>query len=266
MLRVSRFEKGLAYVAFFLWTILVFLLGIGKLSLDGFGGYAIHFTNWQWTIQGFFFLTDILSLFDKTGFYTFYVVTIGFWLTNGVTWVVFVLIFVVLGENPDLLINMSDRGTGTLSLGLIMDFDRVFHVLPALMIFLYLFLRRDKIAFNSYFFMNNHDNDWGIQLAYAGISMGSTIYFALIYFAITDVNKVYGITLNIGYIMLIGIAVLVIFNLIPFMVFYVKYAKLGKRKAPKDMRVYAKFIQSGSHKNEEKFYKKKNPYDNRFFG
>lgn len=245
MIKIGKFEKILAVIIFALWAIIIFILGIGKLVTDGFGTYAQHFTNWQWSIQGFFFLFDVLTVFDRTGYFSFYLVSFAFWLTNGVTWIVFILIFIVLGENPDLLINMSNRGTGTLSLGVILNMDRVFHVLPAFMILLYMFLRRDKIAFSMYFFMNDNDSGIGGRLAYSFTNMFGPILYSLFYFSINNVNEVYGITMNMGFVILIGIGVLVVFNLLPFMLFFYKYV-VSNRKKSSDLKTYTNFIISGN--------------------
>ena len=222
--RLPSYEKIILITICIFWVIVVWLLGLGKIFLDGLVNYAIHFTNWSWTINGVYLLLDLVSCLDKTGKLSFYVISIGFWLVNGVSWIVFTLIFIVLHDNPDLLINMSDRGSGEQTLGFIMDMDRVFHVLPALVILLYMFMRRDKIGLVVYVFMNKRENQYALRFNYAFISMISPVLFTIIYCITVDIYAIYGITTRLLYIVLIGFVTLVVCNIVPFIVFVRKYA------------------------------------------
>jgi len=257
MFIITKTEKWIAIVLFFVWAIVVWLFGIGKLVSDGTTGYLIHFTNWSWTLQALFFTFDLIFLLNKNGSLTFYLVSIFFWLVNGVTWSVFWLIFIVLGNNPDLLIDVSDRGTGTHSLGFILDMDRVFHVLPAVMILFYIFLRRDKIAFTVFFFMNPSQSTFITAFVYGLVNMLAPIALALAYFSTNDVEEVYGLTISIAYVIGVALVVLILFNFVPLMIFYAVTTR--KRKTTKRLLEYCAFIQSGYPLEEGITYK---PYDN----
>lgn len=258
---VSKFEKWVAVVIFTVWAATILVLGIGKIVMDGMERYLVHFTNWSWTLNGALFVLDLLSLTDGSGYYTFCIVSMFFWLVNGVSWSVFWLIFIVLYENPDLLITMSNRGTGDQPLGFIMDMDRVFHVLPALMTLLYMFLRRDKLAFISHFYLSKI-NSIHVRFFYGLASMISPAVVALMYFSTNDVNEVYGITANIGWIFGTALLSLIVFNLIPFMIFYVKYA--NPKHVTRKVADYVEFIAIGSRWDytENDKLRRSNPFDN----
>lgn len=69
----------------------------------------------------------------------YWLILLFFWFAHGVAWLVFWLVWEVLGENPG-IINEALRGTGH-SLGFGLLFDRVFHVLPAPLLSFYIYAR-----------------------------------------------------------------------------------------------------------------------------
>lgn len=133
------------FVVVALWTIALWVVVIAKLSDGDAMGYFTYFTNWSWTVQAVFYLAWVIAYIDRSGL-GHYALAWVYWPVNGLAWLVFWLVVVMLADNPEILIAASNLGGGTMSLGAVMTGNTAVHVIPAVMsmIFyiMYLFVLR----------------------------------------------------------------------------------------------------------------------------
>ena len=139
------------YGAFMFWLRLVLVLawtGVLLASLiwrgvnESLSDQVSHLTNWSWNIATIFYTLDLLSHLDPTGKLALVNVLAFFWMTFGLQFVVFWLMFIALKENPNLILDASTMQGGDLPLGTVLDGDRLLHVVPVIVNILYLVLAR----------------------------------------------------------------------------------------------------------------------------
>lgn len=221
-------ERRFTYIIFIGYTIFLWVVMIGKISGNGFGDYLKHLTNWSWTIQALYFLLDSISvLIDKRGHLLYFIVTYLFWTVNAIVWIVFWLVFFVLGDNPDLLLKMSIIEGGKYGLGEVFVGDRVFHVIPALFFLAYFILRRHVIGYTIVSLMNPKSYSFAIRTTSLSIvTILGPVIVIFSYKVITDVYNVYGVTTPQITLVVIGLLILLVQNIIPFTLYYQNYKKV----------------------------------------
>lgn len=197
------------------WTVALWLLLIGKLATDDFLSFINHYTNWSWVINAAFFMLDIFSLFDKTRYMSMILGSSLFWLANASSWLVFWLVFIMLSDNPNIIIELSNQGGGKYPLGFILDMDRVFHVLPAIFILVYFVIRRKSVTRGValVFYPTTSKAIKAIYVLYIIIFSATPLGLYNIFFNFVEI---YGITTNVSVIYVMAIIITIIFNGVPF--------------------------------------------------
>lgn len=135
---------ALAFTAATLWPMLGLAFIITHIATNGFGNYFQYLTNWSWTLMTLFFLVNWFGYLDAEGRVHRFVCTYMFWLTYGVAWAVFWLLFLLLADNPGVFTDPVDAGT--LSMSEVLIGDRVVHVLPPLALSIFLWHRWTCVA------------------------------------------------------------------------------------------------------------------------
>lgn len=218
----------LSFILFAGWTVVLWSFLVGKMMLgdDGVKDYFRHFTNWSWTLSAVFFLVDVVAYVLPRRQWRLRVryglAMYGFWWVNGTAWLVFWIVFVILNDNPFLLTDISK--SGGYSLGLVYCMDRIFHVLPPLVLWLYALFRRTyfhAVLFNRY----RQVQRWPIsgKIQWALYVFGSTLAplsLLLIYWLIFDIGTVYGLQSPIAILASLGATVLLVSNLAPLTLLY----------------------------------------------
>ena len=223
----DEIENSIEFLALFcfftLWTFFIDVIMIGKI-IDNAHEYIIHFTNWTWTANALFWTADFFcSLYSLSqpkkykNFYTLFILSVPFWITNGMSWLVFWLVFIMFADNSNILLNLTTINGGEYTLGFVLDMDRVFHVLPPIFCLLYCFFRRKAFA-------------WAIKIIlYRGAFSNFfswlyilTIVFgpliALIFYCVSyNIEYIYGISTPLVMLIFLSIAVALIFNGIPLL-------------------------------------------------
>jgi len=222
--KTSLLERRFRMILFLSYTIFVWIILIGKIVSGGFGEYLKHLTNWSWTLHAIYFLFDSLSYFDSTDSIIYFLTSHVLWTVNGITWLVFWLVFFVLGDNPDLLLKMSTLEGGEYDLGAILIGDRVFHVVPSIIILAYFFLKRIEIGMAVADIMNPMKHSFLVRMiSNALILIVFPLIIILSYNIILDMDDVYGVHTPLVIILMTGLIIIAIHNVIPFTLYYKQY-------------------------------------------
>lgn len=200
------------------WTIFLvastlYKMIAGEDSLEQFFSYL---TNWNWTLNTFMFFLDFVSIFVFRSTIRYGIALGIFWLVNGVSALVFVLDFVLIYYNPNLLIEVSiENGY---SLGFVLVMDRLFHVFPLFFTLLYLALRRRSFQL---VFVRMTSSNYLVWYSYAFLSITAPLLLLMIYSVAFNIESVY--KLDIPRVTIMGISFLSILflNLIPFTLVYI---------------------------------------------
>ena len=219
------------YGAFLFWVRLLLVLawtGVLLTSLiwrginESLQDYASHLTNWSWALASIFYFFDLVSHLDPTGRLAYLNVLSFWWMTWGLQWVIFWLMFLVLKENPDLLLEASDREGGDLPLGTVLDGDRLLHIVPVVVNILYLVLAR-SLVLETVSDLAGPRTPVSVQVIYwLYAPFLSAIAPILLYLCIFDPQEIYGLSSGNWVLAAIAIGSILLFSALPFMGFVVK--------------------------------------------
>lgn len=220
----STLERKFSFFLFTSFTILLWVVMIGKIAGNGVGDYLKHLTNWGWTVNALYYLVDFCGWFDRSGNTRHFLIGHFFWTLNAITWIIFWLVFFVLGDNPELLIKISTMGGGEYDLGAVFIGDRVFHVIPGIFVLLYMLLRRNEIIISTYDLIDPNKIRPIKQIV--GPIIVLIIMPAVIigtYKLFSDIEIVYGIKTPQIIIFMIGLVIVFVSNIIAFTIYYKQY-------------------------------------------
>lgn len=227
----TRMERVFRFFIFLIWAILTWIVFISKVESNGFADFLEHLTNWAWIFHVIYFTFDIISYFDTSGALAYYLHSQALWFVNGVSWLVFWLVFFVLGDNPDLLLEMSKREGGKYELGAVFIGDRMFHVVPAIILVAYFILRRNEIGLAVVDSMNPYRYAYISRFISAlGILVILPGFVVLAYRLFSDIQKVYGVNTGDGILLIVGIVVIFIHNVVPYKLYYNNYLYTARPK------------------------------------
>jgi hypothetical protein len=184
--------RWLGLLLLLLWVVVLWAMAIGKLVLSGAGNYFKYFTNWSWTLQALYYAADVACYADASGRAHRRLLGRPFWLVFGVVWIVFWLVFLMFGSNGEIIEQFAaDAGV---SVGVALIFDRIVHVVPALVVSLYAWHRWYGIAHGVWWI--RHTRTFGTLNA-AAFAVGdvylTSVAFGLLYAVPINMQSVYGI-------------------------------------------------------------------------
>jgi len=229
------FERVISNIIFLIWVIILIgvivyriVMGENNMSL------LIYFTNWSWLFQTVFYTLDyigrILLLCNlESGYNMRYgIIFLFFWFINGTVWLVLILVTIIIQQNPQLLINAANQLGGLGQLGEVVNAHILIHYVPGIMVLLFLVLERDIIARTivDFYMVRPHFK------IYASVCNGLYIFYItvltvavpfVVYSIIFDPRQVYGISTSIGVLIVISLAVIFIFNVLPFLTMVQRY-------------------------------------------
>lgn len=209
---------------------------------NGAESYFSHFTNWAWTINALFWLSELLSYADCWGTITFIVYTVFLWITNCLTWVVFWLVWIVLNDNPGILEDETKSHGGPYSSGFVYNMNTVFHYLPAIMMVYFMWARTEVIkgvfaALSHWIIMNLHvynKKDLLIYLILISLGVSVVLPFAIIglYLCANNPVSIYGTTTPVAVIVAAAIGVVIVhsFSVCVYFAITGSYVHLHKKK------------------------------------
>jgi hypothetical protein len=216
----SLAENIIAISLAIVWGAALWSIGIYKIATDGAIHYFMHLTNWAWTLSAFFFLGDLMVRIKQDRQWVYGYQTVMFWVTNGVNWVVFWIVWIVLDDNPALLQQETKDYGGKYEAGFVFNMNSVFHVLPSLVLLVYTVLRREELCAGVRLILKSRYLDILVKIAYGiFVAVLQPVMILSFYVMTNDAMQVYHITTNVAIVVLTGLAVILFHNGIPFVVF-----------------------------------------------
>jgi hypothetical protein len=213
----------LLFVFVLIWTIILLTLFIGKfVYADSINDVFDHFTSWNWSANSIFFLLVLFSFIDWTRYMRFILHLTILWLIFGICFLVFFLVFVLLANNPSILLSLTKEEGGPYNAGLVLNFNTVYHTLPAIAILVYVFLARVEITL-AVGFCIGYFNSLGQKVFYFIWYLLSPLLFIGLYCIIFNLKTIYGLTINLGFLALIAIGVVLIMVGIPLGLFKYRF-------------------------------------------
>ena len=186
------------------------LLGVAVFKIyrvqDGLYEYAIHFTNWSWTIQFSFYTLDLVSYSDSSFRFKSCSLLLYFFVAWGTAWLVYFLVYLLIGLNPAIFENnIDDYGTSVVLLA-----DRVFHNLPIAANFAYVIINYAQLVLAFAWLREAINGNYCLMAAYTLVYSILPAGLLLLYHLTLDITKVYAIetSFEAGYVLLIVVTVL----------------------------------------------------------
>ena len=179
-----------------IWVGILWIMLIGKVTTGTWDDYLRHFTNWMWTYNTIYYTLDLVTLgMLRNRAWEHNVLLVVWWNLFGNVWLVFFLVFILLYDNPYIVLDVMEEYGGDMYAGSVLVFERVFHVLPAVFALFALFMRMpDLILAMRYEFEHNWRRGRPIYLyAYIGVTFLLSFTPFLIYYICLDPNEVYGV-------------------------------------------------------------------------
>jgi hypothetical protein len=223
-----------------IWATWMAAAAMLKIIEYGMYQYVMHYTNWSWTLQIFFYFGSLAVPFilaglihpeSRLGQFTQLVVIIGFLPLNGVLWGVMVLVNALLGTNSPFLTNVFTQLTPSI----VMLGNELFHVWPVLVILIYYIVYRKFIhySYNSvYASCALLDCAWRLVIFLFYEGFFGTVLSAFTYGIIFDPCIVYSSNLPISVGIGIGLVTLVFVNLVPLLIVVAIYNVGSRTKYP----------------------------------
>jgi hypothetical protein len=139
----------------FVWTLISWVTILAKIRGSSVEATMYYFTNWTFVLTAAYFTSEVIMFRFRT--YSRFVAptctadgndslnVILFWWVLGQNISVFSLDFVLMLQNDGLVIEETKAGGGRFTVGQVMNFDKLFHVLPTVVMLLYYILSSDDI-------------------------------------------------------------------------------------------------------------------------
>ena len=213
-------------ILFALWVIVLWGTIITEIAiLNDSKDYIQHFTNWSLTFQAVFYSWDYLGRILQwanlpVGNHIRTTIVCGlWWMVNGIVWVVAVIVAIIIENNPSLITNQQD----SISTGFVVDAHVLVHYVPGYFTLLYMLLERDTIgdAMKKYFVSSQPVMESMVVDGFFifFLAFFTPVFPLVIYVAIFNPAQIYGITLSLAVVILIGIGVIIVTNILPFVIF-----------------------------------------------
>ncbi len=213
----------------FLWGVLIF-----KLVSDDRYDIVRHYTSWSWAMALVFFTLDAVSYFAQSVLFRRIVYAFFFWFAWANAWIVFWVVYVILGQNPQILLDATVSGGGAYTLGQVLLGERTLHVIPVIALVIWLFLRLPELARATAHYAKYHRSSepeyrrrFHYRLAYF-LWVTLVPFLTLgIYALVFNIEDTYGVTLHLIWVFFIIAGTLLLFVTL-FVQLILEYAKMLK--------------------------------------
>lgn len=224
----EKFKDGRLLKILFLdiiWVTIVWILIVYKITADSGSTFLRYYTNWGLMLNAFYYTLDLIFILQSTRWLEFNLLFIFFWQLTFNVWMIFVLVFPMLLSNPGTITDNFKQNGGTLDPGVVFVGDRIVHVVPVIMWFLYYYWRQiDFLAIYHLMYYESWANrlkmpydwrNWMIIWYLVVMLFFNTGYFWTYYNAF-DFDVVYEVStpIWIGILILISIDMLIILSII----------------------------------------------------
>lgn len=208
-----------------IWATICWIGVAAKLFNDDPGQYVEHYTNWGWTMNALYYSFDLIFILLPTRTWEFRLLFIFFWQLTFNVWMIFVLVFPMLLSNPGTITDNFKENGGDFDPGVVFVGDRIFHVVPVVVWFLYYYWRQiDYIAIYNLMYLKpwidrlKHPYDWrnyGLLWYLVALTFFNTTFF-WVYYNAFDFEMIYQVAtpIWIGFLILIGIDLLIIISIV----------------------------------------------------
>ncbi len=192
------------------WLVILFGVTIYKFIWTDQIDILRHYTSWNWIFNTIFFILErvasFLDWYNGSISYMSIVYSYVLWVIQGSNWIVFWLVWVILYQNPNILLEQTIDEGGKYTLGQVIIGDRLLHVLPVIIFLIYFILRLPEIIKIISWWKRN-------QKLYFLLFSNSLTTLLLVgsYRLLFDARDVYGITLSPGFSFLIIISTILVF-------------------------------------------------------
>lgn len=221
---VRNFDKYSEITYILLWDLTLWALFVAKVVSEGPKSYFAHYTNWNWAINMIYFTGDLLTRISKDKDVRRVYLGFLFWLAYGSNWSVFFLVFLIFQENPGLLTDLAVENGGKYGMGFLINMNTVFHSLPLVGMLMYTVLAKSSLS-SMIFTMLIKMKHTSYMIMSVIMSFMLPIITISIYAMCVDFQQVYGITINVGYVILIVLGVVIVFNGFTMAILYSKAAR-----------------------------------------
>ena len=172
---------GVLAAAMFWTVILIKTIGWGVQD------YIMYFTNWSWTLQGLFYVADLICYIDRSRKMHFFLLSFMFWpvylTVSAVFWIV---LFVTVINDKLFRQAVNEYGVGDMILG-----NTLVHVVPYLFIIVFLSIRSSDITQIISAYREEDGRFGGLFYAYLITNFVISVSFVVLYSFLNDYTKVY---------------------------------------------------------------------------
>lgn len=188
-------QRALALAIQTIWVLILVGVTAYKAHADGWKSFTLYLTNWVWMANAVFFALDLLLGYALPSSVFRYFSFFAAWIVYGLNWIVFWLVFVLFTDNASFLLKMTHELGGDFDFGVVMNGDRLFHVLTQLLFLLWLLFRFTDLrdAFQAAF-PTRRRLAFVLTWLLAGVVAPSIILIT--YRLVHDPHLVYGIELS----------------------------------------------------------------------
>jgi hypothetical protein len=235
-------RRGIVLAWILLWAIVMLVALFGKWAMDSTLSVWEHYTNISWFWQAItyllIFLAQIIAIgmeecpcdrkaADPEGFAraTYFLdgVLIGlFWPAYSTAWIVYVVVFIIIGRNPELLTHLFKDYGGDLGAGTVIVGNEVYHSFPVILNTFIALLMLPDLMRSIYVVRYRIPKPYRVFLVLWGIYLGP-IFGLVIYSGVVDYQKVYATNTPMWFLVLIVLATL---TLIPGSLYVVLWISL----------------------------------------
>lgn len=227
-------ENVLILLFVIIWAGVLVSIVIVKLSTDTFLSFVEHLTDWNLFANAVYYVLDALAYADSTGMMFFFLLSYGFWIVNGLSWMVFVLVFVMFADNSAVFTDLAKEHGGKYTYGTLLNANALFHYVPGIINIIYMFLRRRELSKALSRFMPGtskmHPVLSGTIVLIVMLSPG---FLVVVYIASFSIKQVYGLTTSPAFLFVLAFIVIIVFNGIPMMLLKLRSDRYLKKLVKK---------------------------------
>lgn len=210
-----------------------------KCAVEGFGEVMRYFTNWTFFITSLYFTAEFLAYFPPPRFQQGLRLCF-WWMVFGQNVLVFCLVFLMMLNNYSIVEKLTDKNGGDYTLGEVMDLEKLFHVIPTLLLFYMCVINRTELKRAMCFVVLLRERGAGALASLVIIyHIASGTFMAILFQLAFGFNETYGTTIPVGLGLLAVLMIILLFvcpiyyELFPSVRFAFKHAPArGIVKAP----------------------------------
>lgn len=216
------------------WTVVLFTALFVKWDTDSTLSVWEHYTNISWSFQAIVYLFILVAqiliasqedctcrgeidteTYAKSTYFLDMIVVMLFWPAYATAWIVYVVVFIIIKHDPELITHLFKIYGGEYEAGTVIVGNELYHSLPVIVNCVVLTLIYPDVMRALYGVRYLASTTYKVLLALWGIYVGP-IFFLLLYALVIDYKRVYATEINMAVIVVV---VLLVLTLIPGLVY-----------------------------------------------